>query len=61
MKGVNITFITLIPKVENPQRLSNFRPISLVGGMYKILAKVLAHRLNLVIGSVISDAQFAFI
>jgi len=61
VKGVNITFITLIPKVENPQRLSNFRPISLVGGMYKILAKVLAHRLNLVIGSVISDAQFAFI
>jgi len=34
-KGVNATFITLIPKVVSPQRLNDFRPISLVGCMYK--------------------------
>lgn len=60
-KGINSTFIALIPKVENPQSLNEFRPISLVGSMYKILAKVLANRLRLVIGSVISDAQSAFV
>ena len=60
-KGINSTFIALIPKVDSPQRLNDFRPISLVGSLYKILAKVLANRLQMVIGSVISDSQSAFI
>jgi len=60
-KGINSTFIALIPKVDSPQRLNDFRPISLVGSLYKILAKVLANRLRMVIGSVISDSQSAFI
>ena len=60
-KGINSTFIALIPKVDNPHRLNDFRPISLVGSMYKILAKVLANRLRSVIGLVISDAQSTFI
>jgi len=60
-KGINITFIALIPKVDSPQRLNDFRPISLVGSMYKILAKVLTNRLRSVIGSVVSDSQSAFV
>ena len=46
---------------ENLQRLIDFRHISLVSSMYKILAKILANRLRLVIGSLISDSQSAFI
>ncbi|GAU27940.1 hypothetical protein TSUD_146550 [Trifolium subterraneum] len=60
-KGLNSTFIALIPKVDSPQCLNDFRPISLVGCLYKILAKVLANRLRLVIGSVISESQTAFV
>jgi hypothetical protein len=60
-KGLNFTFIALIPKVDSPQRLNDFRPISLVGSLYKILAKLLANRLRMVIGSVISEAQTIFI
>ncbi|GAU35285.1 hypothetical protein TSUD_274870 [Trifolium subterraneum] len=60
-KGINATFIALIPKVESPQRLNEFRPISLVGSLYKILAKVLLNRLRLVMGSVISESQTAFV
>ncbi|GAU16239.1 hypothetical protein TSUD_298710 [Trifolium subterraneum] len=60
-KGLNSTFIALIPKVDSPQRLNDFRPISLVGSLYKVLAKVLANRLRLVIGSVISESQTAFV
>ncbi|GAU51587.1 hypothetical protein TSUD_414310 [Trifolium subterraneum] len=60
-KGLNATFIALIPKVDSPQRLNDFRPISLVGSLYKILAKVLANRLRLVVGSVISESQSAFV
>jgi len=60
-KGINNTCIALIPKVDSPQRLNDFRPISLVGSLYKILAKVLANRLRLIIRSVVSDSQSAFI
>ncbi|GAU23363.1 hypothetical protein TSUD_334100 [Trifolium subterraneum] len=60
-KGINSTFIALIWKVDSPQRLNDFRPISLVGSLYKILAKVLANRLRRVIGSVISESQTAFV
>ncbi|GAU42656.1 hypothetical protein TSUD_398610 [Trifolium subterraneum] len=60
-KGINSTFIALIPKIVSPQQLNDFRPISLVGSLYKILAKVLANRLRLVIGSVISEAQTSFV
>ncbi|GMI72472.1 hypothetical protein HRI_000916500 [Hibiscus trionum] len=59
--GINHSFITLIPKVDNPESLDEFRPISLVGGMYKILSKVLTSRLKSVIGELIGKSQFAFI
>jgi len=36
-RGTNASFISLIPKVENPHCLNEFRPISLVGCMYKIV------------------------
>jgi len=61
VRGINTTFIALIPKVENPQKLNDFRLISLVGTMYKILAKVLANRLRLVVGKVISETQTTFV
>jgi len=60
-KGVNSTFIALIPKVSSPQHFNEFRPISLVGCMYKVLAKFLANRLRGVLGSVISNSQSAFV
>lgn len=60
-KGINTTFIALIPKVNSPQRLHHFRPISLVGCLYKVLGKVLANHLRLVVGNVVSESQSAFI
>jgi len=60
-KGVNSTFIALIPKVISPQRLNDYRLISLVGCLYKVLAKVMANRLSGVIGKVVSDTQSTFV
>ena len=54
VKGLNATFITLIPKVEGPLLFKYFRPIGMVGWLYKILAKVLAARLKSVLPKVIS-------
>ena len=45
-KGCNASFIALIPKVTEPQNLNEYRPISLVGSIYKIVSKVLAWRLK---------------
>jgi len=52
-KGIKTTIIALIPKVENPQKLNDYRAISLVGSLYKILTKVLANQLRLVVSKVI--------
>lgn len=41
-------FMTLIPKVKNPYTLGDFWPISLLGSLYKLVSKVLAKRLWLV-------------
>ncbi|GKC69668.1 hypothetical protein Tco_1115551, partial [Tanacetum coccineum] len=54
--GCNSLFITLIPKVDNPLVVSDFRPISLIGAQYKILAKILANRLSRVIDSALHVA-----
>ncbi|MCH83868.1 LINE-1 reverse transcriptase like [Trifolium medium] len=54
-------FITLIPKVKSPQSSGEFKPISLLGCLYKLVSKVLAARLAKVIGSLIPNTQSAFI
>ncbi|RVW27605.1 Transposon TX1 uncharacterized 149 kDa protein [Vitis vinifera] len=60
-RSLNSTFLLLIPKKEGTEDLSDFRPISLVRSVYKLLAKVLANRLKSVMGEVISDSQHAFV
>lgn len=48
-------FITLILKLPSPSSLGDFRPISLLGSLYKLVAKVLASRLALVMDKLISS------
>ena len=60
-RSLNSTFLLLISKKEGTEDLRDFRPISLVGSVYKLLAKVLANRLKSVMGEVISDSQHAFV
>jgi len=59
-RGSNAFFLCLVPKVENPLQLSEFRPISLVGCLYKIISKALSLHLKKVISKVIDVRQSAF-
>ena len=42
IRHLNITWVTLIPKRENPTDIDDYRPISMVGALYKIIAKILS-------------------
>lgn len=59
--GCNSSFITLVPKVFDPLGLGDYRPICLLGSIYKILAKILAMHLKSVISSTVNEVQSAYI
>lgn len=54
-------FIALIPKRKEAEEVKDFRPISLVNSVYKIIAKVLAERLKTTLPHLISSNQSSFI
>jgi hypothetical protein len=60
-KSLNATFIALIPKKARVVDRKDFRPITLVGVVYKIISKVLANRLKHVLEKIISRSQNVFI
>ncbi|GKA50427.1 RNA-directed DNA polymerase, eukaryota [Tanacetum coccineum] len=60
-KGCNTSFIALIPKVLDAKLVSDFRPISLIGCVYKVVSKILANRIKTVISDLVSDTQTAFV
>ncbi|CAL1398314.1 unnamed protein product [Linum trigynum] len=57
----NHTLIALIPKVKSPSTAKEFRPISLCRVIYKIISKVLANRLKVILNDIISEEQSAFV
>ena len=60
-RSLNASFLTLIPKKNNAINVKDFQPITSVGSVYKLLSKVLANRLRVVLDSLISESQNAFV
>ena len=61
LKEVNSTIISVIPKAPNSITVSDFRPITCCNVIYKCITKILANRLQIYLGSLVSSNQPAFI
>ncbi|CAL9001623.1 unnamed protein product, partial [Prunus brigantina] len=61
VREINHTLITLIPKVDNPTRVTEYRPISLCSVLYKLISKTLVNRMKGIMQDVISEYQSAFV
>ncbi|RVW35353.1 Transposon TX1 uncharacterized 149 kDa protein [Vitis vinifera] len=60
-QSTNASFIVLLPKKSTTKKISDFRPISLITSLYKIIAKVLSGRLRGVLHETIHSTQDAFV
>ena len=60
-RSLNAFFIALIPKKQNATNIRDFRTISFIGSVYKLLSKVLANRLRGVLDHIILESQNSFI
>jgi hypothetical protein len=61
LQSINGSYITLVPKVQNPSNVSDFRPISLLNSSVKLITKILDNRLQSVILQVIHQNQYEFL
>ena len=57
----NLASISLLPKKDDVITVRNFRPISLINCSFKLITKLLADRISIVMDSIIDSSQTAYI
>lgn len=61
LKQINATLMSLIPKKDDANKESDFRPIACCNVVYKAISKVISNRLRMVLPSIITTNQSAFV
>ncbi|GMH30432.1 hypothetical protein Nepgr_032275 [Nepenthes gracilis] len=61
LKQMNSTIISLIPKVQSPRLVSDYRPISCYNVIYKVISKIIANRLKMRLSYLVDKCQTAFV
>jgi hypothetical protein len=61
LQAINTIFITLVPKVNSPSNVNDFKPISLINYVVKIITKLLGERLQTIIVPLVHQNQYEFI
>lgn len=60
-KGVNSTILALVPKKTDSLEMRDFRPIAYCNVLYKVVSKILANRLKMLLPRMITENQSAFV
>ena len=60
-ENIHQTFLCLIPKISTPEYMSQFRPIGLCNVIFKVITKVVVHRLKPLMPSLIKPNQSSFV
>ncbi|KAL0290465.1 UNVERIFIED_CONTAM: hypothetical protein Sradi_7049700 [Sesamum radiatum] len=61
LKQINATTLTMIPKVQMPLQVSDYRPISCCNVIYKAITKVMVKRMQQILHLIIDQSQNAFV
>lgn len=58
---LNKTYIALIPKMQGPETIGNYRPINLCNMVYKVVTKIIVARLRPLLSKLVSHLRIAFV
>jgi hypothetical protein len=61
LESINMGHITLIPKVSSPENVNEYRPITLLNCVLKLITKLLANRLQKVVLNIVHQNQYGFL
>ena len=60
-RRANMTWVTLIPKIDEAKEVKDFHLISMIGCLYKVVAKIFANRMRNVMDGLVGESETTFV